>query len=148
LQTMREEFPNLEDVKRQTPAAFLRQVEARTALLIHAGHERLAGQIMPVYEFRHLSFQEYLAAWSMVHVWTAPGAQGLLRDLARGTSAVMCPAYNAADDRWPRWVSPSRPPNTDAASMSPCTKRGFLFVGSTGCHLLRLPFCSSAVTNG
>jgi hypothetical protein len=39
-------------------------------------------------------------------------------------------------------------PNTDAAWTCLCTKRGFLFVGSTGCHLLRLPFCSSAVTNG
>jgi hypothetical protein len=78
----------------------------------------------------------------------APAQAGRLRDLARGTSAVMCPAHNAADDRWPRWVSPSRPPNTDAASLGPCPKRGFLFVGSTGCHLLRLPFCSSAVTNG
>jgi hypothetical protein len=67
LQAMRDSFPNLEDTRRQTPVAFLRQVEARTALLMQAGHERLAGQTVPVYEFSHLSFQEYLAAWSMVH---------------------------------------------------------------------------------
>jgi predicted NACHT family NTPase len=66
-QAMRQEFPYLEDIRQKTPAAFLRQVEARTALLIQAGHERLAGQTVPIYEFRHLSFQEYLAAWAIVH---------------------------------------------------------------------------------
>ncbi len=146
-------------------AGFFPSPEGRPAL-----HPRLVAGLMYLQHAHGLSDEAVLARWvenpyyqhftgevffqhrlplhALVHVWTAPGAQGLLRDLARGTSAVMCPAYNAADDRWPRWVSPSRPPNTDAASMSPCTKRGFLFVGSTGCHLLRLPFCSSAVTNG
>ena len=33
---------------------------------------------------------------SVVHVWTAPGAQGVMCDLAHGTSAVMCPAFDAA----------------------------------------------------
>ena len=33
---------------------------------------------------------------SVVHVWTAPGTQGVLFDLAHGTSAVMCPAFDAA----------------------------------------------------
>ncbi len=65
LATMRMTFQNLEDIRRQTPASFVRQVEARTALLIQAGHERLAGTLVPVYEFRHLSFQD-LAAWAMV----------------------------------------------------------------------------------
>jgi hypothetical protein len=32
----------------------------------------------------------------VVHVWTAPGAQGVLFDLAHGTSAVMCSAFDAA----------------------------------------------------
>ena len=67
---MRDDFPNcLEDIRRQTPASFVRQVEVRTALLIQAGHERLAGTLVPGsgYEFRHLSFQEYLAAWAMVN---------------------------------------------------------------------------------
>ncbi len=58
LERMRTEFPNLEDIRRQTPASFIRQVEARTALLIQAGHERVAGVLIPIYEFRHLSFQE------------------------------------------------------------------------------------------
>jgi len=39
-------------------------------------------------------------------------------------------------------------PNTEAALQGRCNKRDFLFVGSTGCHLLLVPFCSSAVTNG
>jgi hypothetical protein len=48
------------------------------------------------------------AKWRPWHVWTAPGAQGVRRDLAFGTSAVMCPALIAANDRWPRWVSPNK----------------------------------------
>jgi hypothetical protein len=39
-------------------------------------------------------------------------------------------------------------PNTDAAWSCLCTTRGVPFVGSTGCHLLPLPFCSSAMTSG
>jgi hypothetical protein len=35
----------------------------------------------------------------------------------------------------------------NAACECLCTKRGFLFVGSTDCHLLLVPFCSSATTN-
>jgi hypothetical protein len=38
-------------------------------------------------------------------------------------------------------------PNTDAACDCLCNKRGVLFAGSTDCHLLLLPLCSSAVTN-
>ncbi len=39
---------------------------------------------------------ETLRAYAaVVHVWTAPGAQGVWHDLAHGTSAVMCPAYCA-----------------------------------------------------
>src|SRR3954452_11939955 len=48
-------------------------------------------------------------ALTVVHVWTAPGAQGLRPDPASGTSAVMCPAFVAVDDRWPRWVPPNGP---------------------------------------
>jgi len=33
---------------------------------------------------------------SVVHVWTAPGAQGVMCNLAYGTSAVMCSAFDAA----------------------------------------------------
>src|SRR5918912_4475506 len=40
--------------------------------------------------------------------------------------------------------SAERAPNTDAASGGLRTKRGFPSVGSTGCHLLLLPFCPSA----
>ncbi len=59
------------------------------------------------YEFGFAFFHQ---ASTLLHVWTAPGAQGLLLDLARGTSAVMCPAFDAVHiDRWPRWVSPNKP---------------------------------------
>ena len=37
-----------------------------------------------------------------------------------------------------------RAPNTEAALKSLCTKRVIPSVDSTGCHLLLVPFCSSA----
>jgi hypothetical protein len=37
---------------------------------------------------------------TLLHVWTAPGAQGLLLDLALGTSAVMCPALVPSREWW------------------------------------------------
>ncbi len=41
---------------------FIKQVELRSGLLIMAGHRQLeSGATIPVYEFLHLSFQEYLA---------------------------------------------------------------------------------------
>jgi hypothetical protein len=84
-----------------------------------------------------------------VHVWTAPGAQEALRDLADGTSAIMCPACDAVrGGPLAQMGFAEQAPNTDAAWSCLCTTRGVPFVGSTGCHLLPLPFCSSAMTSG
>ncbi len=44
------------------PDAFLRRVEVRSSLLVQAGYQRERGQTVPIYQFRHLTFQEYLAA--------------------------------------------------------------------------------------
>ncbi|HLL53456.1 MAG TPA: NACHT domain-containing protein [Myxococcaceae bacterium] len=62
----------LKDAKQALPEAlgysrfndnvFLERVELRSSILIHAGHEEEDGKLVPVYEFRHLTFQEYLAA--------------------------------------------------------------------------------------
>jgi hypothetical protein len=63
---MRTEYPHLHLVHGRSPEEFLRVIEARTGLVVEAGHVRHLGQIEPVYEFRHLTLQEYLAARALV----------------------------------------------------------------------------------
>lgn len=63
---MREEFPNLRAAKNHDPEEFLQLLERRTAILFGAGETTHGGRSLPVYEFRHLTFQEYLSALALV----------------------------------------------------------------------------------
>ena len=47
---------------RVSPEEFIDRVEYRSSLLVQTGHKEIDGEVQPVYEFRHLTFQEYLAA--------------------------------------------------------------------------------------
>ncbi|WP_431858869.1 metallophosphoesterase [Azospirillum sp.] len=64
---MREDYPNVHPARNHTPEDFLCLLERRTGILIEAGRTRYGGRQVPVYEFRHLSFQEYLAAQALVN---------------------------------------------------------------------------------
>ena len=66
LDRMRDEYPRIHAIRRQSPEDFLRRVEHRTGLLIEAGTVRHLGRPSPVYEFSHVTFQEYLAALALV----------------------------------------------------------------------------------
>lgn len=66
LDDVRREYPHIRPVQRQTPEAFLAQLERRTGLLVETGYEHRDGRPVPVYEFRHLTFQEYLAALALI----------------------------------------------------------------------------------
>lgn len=66
LSAMRREYPQLYSVHRRPVDEFLHAVEARTGLLVEAGYERHRGVPVPVHEFRHLTFQEFLAARAIV----------------------------------------------------------------------------------
>jgi predicted NACHT family NTPase len=61
-----EEFPHLRRVTRREPEDFLRLLERRIGILTETGEVRHHGDLVPVYEFRHLTFQEYLAGLALI----------------------------------------------------------------------------------
>jgi hypothetical protein len=66
LASMRAEYPQVHAVKARSPSEFLSVVERRTGILVETGRVRHQGRQVGVFEFRHLTFQEYLAGLAIV----------------------------------------------------------------------------------
>lgn len=68
LDKIRLEYPNVRAIRRREPQVFLELLEARSSILIKSGGIWSANQCKerPVWEFRHLTFQEYLAARALL----------------------------------------------------------------------------------
>ncbi len=66
LRRVREDFPQIHALGQHGPEEFLDLLERRTGLVIQSGQTRHKGRSVPVYEFRHLTFQEYLAGIALV----------------------------------------------------------------------------------
>ncbi|MNE07766.1 hypothetical protein D3C80_1003960 [compost metagenome] len=66
LEKARENVPQIKRYAKDTPYEFLKRVELRSSLLLEAGHQVENGRAVPFYQFRHLTFQEYLAALAIV----------------------------------------------------------------------------------
>lgn len=66
LDRMRDEYPQVHAIKEHSSEEFLRLLERRTGILIEAGYVRHNGRPIPTFEFRHLTFQEYLAGLALV----------------------------------------------------------------------------------
>ncbi|HSS22469.1 MAG TPA: HEAT repeat domain-containing protein [Pyrinomonadaceae bacterium] len=66
LEQMREEYPQIHPTRKHSAEEFIRLLERQTGILIEAGHVRHQGRPTPLFEFRHLTFQEYLAGLALV----------------------------------------------------------------------------------
>ena len=66
LRRCRDDYPNIHPMRQHGPEELLALLERRTGLLVQSGHLRHLGQTVPVYEFRHLTIQEYLAGLALV----------------------------------------------------------------------------------
>ncbi|MBD1365789.1 NACHT domain-containing protein [Mucilaginibacter sp. ZT4R22] len=63
----RKQMPEILGYTKISPADFIKRVESRSSLLILSGHQRdQQGCLLQIYEFLHLSFQEYLTAKAIV----------------------------------------------------------------------------------
>lgn len=78
----REALPELLHYTTVSPSNFVNQVEARSCILIQQGMEKNEkGNLVPYYEFSHLSFQEYLAAKAIAEKWLPKEEQDKSMDL-------------------------------------------------------------------
>lgn len=97
LEDVRREYPNIRPVQQQTPENFLAQLERRTGLLVEMGHEQYDGRLVPVYEFRHLTFQEYLAALAIIEGrYPGHNRQSTLADRVRPLGSRVVPTGRKA----------------------------------------------------
>jgi hypothetical protein len=62
IERAREDVPQIRRYAKGTPHEFLKRVEVRSSLVMEAGHQVEGGKTVPFYQFRHLTFQEYLTA--------------------------------------------------------------------------------------
>ena len=88
LQTARRELEAELQFARISPQEFIERIEYRSSLLMQTGIERIDGTLEPVYEFRHLTFQEYLAARGYVEEQYAG------RNLGRSLADVLAPHFD------------------------------------------------------
>jgi energy-coupling factor transporter ATP-binding protein EcfA2 len=75
-----------------TVGEFIQRVEERSSLLMMTGHDVEDGELVEFFEFRHLTFQEYLTAKAMVEGWH-PG-----RDERDTLATVLCEHFD--EQRW------------------------------------------------
>ncbi|MER5256098.1 NACHT domain-containing protein [Streptomyces sp. NPDC002855] len=71
----RNSMPEVLGYARMSSTELIERVEDRSSLLVQSGHVIEDGQIRPLYEFKHLTFQEYLAAKACVEAWNPERAK-------------------------------------------------------------------------
>uniref|UniRef100_Q01YL7 Putative signal transduction protein with Nacht domain n=1 Tax=Solibacter usitatus (strain Ellin6076) TaxID=234267 RepID=Q01YL7_SOLUE len=66
LEQAREGVPQIRRYAKDNPQEFLKRVELRSSLVVEVGRQADGSSTVPFYQFRHLTFQEYLAAVAAV----------------------------------------------------------------------------------
>lgn len=92
LQNARRELEAELQFARISPQDFIKRIEHRSSLLMQTGHEIINGELQAIFEFRHLTFQEYLAARGYVEE-QYPGRND-------GKSLTEMLEKHFADERW------------------------------------------------
>ena len=94
LDKLRTEYPNIRAIRRRGPQAFLELLEARSSILIKSGGmwQTNKAQEKAVWEFRHLTFQEYLAARALID------GRYPERDKTRSLAEQVAPLAGALDE--------------------------------------------------
>ncbi|MGA5339497.1 NACHT domain-containing protein [Streptomyces griseoincarnatus] len=68
-QEARADLPEVLAYCKLSPRDLLKRIELRSSLVSQVGHEIHNGKIQPTYEFKHLTFQEYLTATAIAQGW-------------------------------------------------------------------------------
>ncbi|MFS8095903.1 NACHT domain-containing protein [Lentzea alba] len=74
-QEARAAMPEVFAYARTSVHDFMRRVEERSSLLVLSGHRVIDGSLQAVYEFKHLTFQEYLTALAIANGWVPADRQ-------------------------------------------------------------------------
>lgn len=75
-----------------TPDEFLKRVELRSSLLVQSGYRVEGGKTVPTYQFRHLTFQEYLTAYAIANEYN--------RDFKDGDTVLTPLKDKLESDEW------------------------------------------------
>ncbi len=92
LESARAELPMIGRYAKDSPHEFLKRVELRSSLMLQGGLTNEDGRTVPFYQFRHLTFQEYLAAVAAV--------EGDVLDASAPYSIVATIGENLLSDEW------------------------------------------------
>ena len=92
LERARATLPMVGRYAKDSPYDFLKRVELRSSLMLEGGHTSENHKIVPFYQFRHLTFQEYLAAVAAV--------EGYSLSAEYGASLLSALTDNLVSDEW------------------------------------------------
>lgn len=76
LLSSRNDLPEILSYAQMSPYEFVDRVEERSSLMTLSGHQVVDGKLKETYEFKHLTFQEYLAALGIANGWLEADLRG------------------------------------------------------------------------
>ncbi|HKP39794.1 NACHT domain-containing protein [Mycobacterium sp.] len=77
LMAARRDLPEVLSYAQMSTREFVDRVEERSSLMTLSGHQVVNGKLEATYEFKHLTFQEYLAALGIANGWIDSESRGL-----------------------------------------------------------------------